>query len=237
MSKLFRKHIYQYKLGTSSLHSVEWYKDGRHFYTFIPKLKPQVKFFPLENIQFDISESDMHRAALNNVTSEYSGNYKCEVFIENQKNFTVQRVNLTVFAYPDRDPIIQFKKHNYNSVEEIAANCTSGRTIPPSTLFWFINGVKIDKKLVIKEEIKAIGRFFRTLSTIKFTVEKDSDKLVLGCVARIFNSLPVTRTSAFIPTGKSLQSHSEKLLHGSVHFLLNGISGSKAFHTDFTRIT
>ncbi|KAK9498980.1 hypothetical protein O3M35_003507 [Rhynocoris fuscipes] len=217
--------ICKFKLKTSILKSVEWYKDNKLILTFTQKLQPQIEIIQHQNLKIDESKSDMHKIAFYNVTDEFSGNYRCEIITENPNNRTIKSVNLRVFAYPERDPIVFMDKSTYTINEELIANCSSGKTLPPTLLDWFINGIKTDKKSIIKEEIISIGAFYRTLSVIKFKINVDSDKLILECAARILNNLPVTKTSVSISLKRS-QNNCSKQFAGSS-------SGKPTFDSSF----
>lgn len=44
-----------------------------------------------------------------------------------------------VSALPEEDPIITGVEMQYQIGDEIALNCTSGKSHPPSILHWYIN--------------------------------------------------------------------------------------------------
>ncbi|KAL1462273.1 hypothetical protein WDU94_014122, partial [Cyamophila willieti] len=46
-----------YNLQDEALYTMKWYRNGREFYRFTPREKPQVKTFPIPEVPLNISVS------------------------------------------------------------------------------------------------------------------------------------------------------------------------------------
>ncbi|XP_054272944.1 uncharacterized protein LOC128993206 [Macrosteles quadrilineatus] len=140
-----------FNLDGARLYSVKWYKDEFEFFRVMPDNKPQMQVFPLAGIILDESRSDMNKVSLSELSFNSSGNYRCEVSTEAPRFESIfKSSNMTVLAYPDRDPVISGTQEHYLPGDYITANCTSGQSNPPAELEWLINGAKADSWFVEK---------------------------------------------------------------------------------------
>ncbi|KAL1131868.1 hypothetical protein AAG570_011479, partial [Ranatra chinensis] len=136
--------ICAFQLDNARLYSVKWYKDDFEFFRFMPDNRPRTQVFPLPGINIDESMSDLHKVALMEVNGNTSGVYRCEVSTEGPNFDTaISTANMTVSAFPDKNPEITVLRRRYGTDEEILANCSSGKSFPAPQLAWFINGVKV----------------------------------------------------------------------------------------------
>ncbi|KAF4527885.1 hypothetical protein B566_EDAN012296 [Ephemera danica] len=90
----------QFDVGSSSLYSVKWYKDGDEFCRYTPAYHPQIQLFPVKGIVMDEKGCQMTTVTLKNAKIETTGSYRCEVSTESPNFETVFRTeNLTVRDY------------------------------------------------------------------------------------------------------------------------------------------
>ncbi|XP_014255720.2 uncharacterized protein LOC106670153 [Cimex lectularius] len=186
----------RFRLGHKPLYSVKWYKENEEIFRFMPDTRPNTKSFHIPGLRVDEFKSDMHKLVLVNLTGNATGSYKCEVSTEGPSFETVYEVaNLTVLAFPDRDPVVTTDKYIYGLGEYIFANCTSGSSFPATSLKWFLNGIKMDKSCVSEEGVIDIGNGrYRSFSRIKFRSRGDPGRLTLSCVGKITKTTKPTKT-------------------------------------------
>ncbi|KAF6205062.1 hypothetical protein GE061_019229 [Apolygus lucorum] len=138
-----------FEITDNKLYSVKWYKDDYEFFRFMPDNHPNSQIFPVNGIHLDNSQSDINHVKLDMLEYSSSGTYKCEVSTEGPAFDTVfTSHNMTVFAYPDRPPIITGAEEYYSIGDYITVNCSSGRSNPEPVLSWFINNQKADNFLL-----------------------------------------------------------------------------------------
>ncbi|XP_076305186.1 uncharacterized protein LOC143222476 [Tachypleus tridentatus] len=68
-----------YDLERDNLYSVKWYKDDLEFFRYVPKDTPQRQFFPLDGVKIDFTRSNQQTVYIEDVQTETSGRYRCEV--------------------------------------------------------------------------------------------------------------------------------------------------------------
>ncbi|CAH1112362.1 unnamed protein product [Psylliodes chrysocephalus] len=69
----------QYDLEDDILFAIKWYRGQSEFFRYTKHERPQIKTFPLKNINVDISASSVDKVKLVNVTTGTRGKYSCEV--------------------------------------------------------------------------------------------------------------------------------------------------------------
>ncbi|CAH1103032.1 unnamed protein product [Psylliodes chrysocephalus] len=69
----------QYDLEGDILFAIKWYRGQSEFFRYTKHEQPQIKTFPLKNINVDISASSVDKVKLVNVTTGTKGKYKCVV--------------------------------------------------------------------------------------------------------------------------------------------------------------
>ncbi|XP_047737184.1 uncharacterized protein LOC125178137 [Hyalella azteca] len=140
-----------YDLTSTGLYSLKWYHNDQEFYRHVPTernrpvvIKPSLKF----NVH-EVSRSDQQvTLELTSLTSEASGEYKCEVIAEHPSFRTETRAaNMTVMAERPQPPAITGGQESYEAGELVQLLCTPQylspaalHTQPQPTITWYIAG-------------------------------------------------------------------------------------------------
>ncbi|CAH1391655.1 unnamed protein product [Nezara viridula] len=156
LAKLFHpvKIACRYRLGSLRLESVKWYKDEDEFFRFTPSERPKTRMFNISGIEVDMEKSDMHVVSLVNVSISSAGVYRCEVSSDSPAFETVQESKIMdVFYQPDKKPQVFIEKTEIQPNEDIVAQCVTGKSFPVQNIFWFLNGIQINKKCIKKDYV------------------------------------------------------------------------------------
>ncbi|XP_045121886.1 uncharacterized protein LOC123510638 isoform X2 [Portunus trituberculatus] len=87
------------------LYSVKWYRNVNQFYEYIPKREPQVRVYPLPNLNVDERGSTQATVLLKGVTRASSGTFRCEVMGDKPLFETDDKAkNMTVVDIPAWGP-------------------------------------------------------------------------------------------------------------------------------------
>ncbi|XP_022919317.2 uncharacterized protein [Onthophagus taurus] len=176
----------EYNLKPESLYSVKWYKDNEEFYRYVPKRKPPATSFKVEGVNVNINASDSKRVLLKSVGLKTSGLFRCEVSAEAPSFASAQS--------EARMEIIYFSKHppTISNIEKNGAefnlNCTSGKTFPMSTLYWYINNKKIDSgsNLIQYPHYKDEQGLITTTLGLKFISKPEYFSMEIKCVSSLW---------------------------------------------------
>ncbi|KAG7167151.1 Cell adhesion molecule 3-like 1, partial [Homarus americanus] len=144
----------QFDLADDLLYSVKWYKSGREFYRFVPAEKPPQTHFPFPGVTVDTEQSDEQQVALKGVNLDTAGRYKCEVLTEAPLFKTLVRsALLTVYELPDGNPEVIGGQHQYRPGETVNLTCQAPRSIPATTLTWYINDQQAPQDYLVEYKV------------------------------------------------------------------------------------
>ncbi|KAI5709881.1 hypothetical protein M8J75_003855 [Diaphorina citri] len=131
-----------YNLEDEALYTMKWYRNGREFYRFTPREKPQTKIFPIVEVPLQIAnESNANRLILNSVQLEATGRYSCEVSADAPSFQTsIVTSNMDIVVLPQTRPEIEGFRSRYRVGDVINATCKSYSSKPPANLTWSLNG-------------------------------------------------------------------------------------------------
>ncbi|XP_045612644.1 cell adhesion molecule 1 [Procambarus clarkii] len=180
----------QFNLAGDELYSVKWYKAGREFYRYVPAEWPRQQFFPFPGITVDTERSDEQQVALKRVSLETAGRYKCEVLTEAPQFRTLVRsASLTVYDLPDGGPEVVGGQETYRPGETVNLTCQAPKSIPATTLTWFINNEVAPQNYLVeyKDPPDADGREASRLG-LQFRAHDHhfpDGRLTLRCVAAL----------------------------------------------------
>ncbi|XP_059049613.1 uncharacterized protein LOC131844689 [Achroia grisella] len=130
----------QFDMEGDSLYSVKWYKDGREFYRYVPMNVPPISHFPAPGVIVDLARSSSNVVALENLTRESAGVYRCEVSGEAPYFAVVNsEKRVTIYFLPKSGPKITGLQKQYEIGDELLLNCTSPPSRPEAQLKWMLN--------------------------------------------------------------------------------------------------
>ncbi|XP_014255594.1 uncharacterized protein LOC106670093 [Cimex lectularius] len=181
----------RFDLQGETLYSVKWYKDGHEFYRFVPRDTPSAQLFPLPGVHVRLDKSNETQVVLSSLDMSSSGRYRCEVSAEAPSFQTVSdHGDMVTVALPEEGPKIYGGKPRYQAGDIVRVNCTSGRSKPPATLTWYINGELANGSYLRGPTLKYEGRegLVRTTLGLEFRVERRHFRrgdLKLKCLASI----------------------------------------------------
>ncbi|XP_032515419.1 uncharacterized protein LOC116768727 [Danaus plexippus] len=130
----------QYDLEGDDLYTVKWYKDGREFYRFIPSNSEPSIYFSMPGVFVDLTKSASTVVALDQLTQESAGRYRCEVSGEAPYFVTVsEEKDIIIHLLPNSGPRLSELNNEYQVGDRLVVNCTSSRSRPRTQLKWLIN--------------------------------------------------------------------------------------------------
>ncbi|XP_063853149.1 uncharacterized protein LOC135095931 [Scylla paramamosain] len=124
-----------YDLRATGLYSLKWYHNDTEFYRYVPTethrpvdIKPTVKFQAHEIARTETGVT----LSLTSMTSEATGEYKCEVIAEHPSFRTESSGSfMTVLDEPLTPPVIEGAQDMYEGDEEVTLWCVPAY-IPPA---------------------------------------------------------------------------------------------------------
>ncbi|XP_050700192.1 uncharacterized protein LOC126987323 [Eriocheir sinensis] len=136
-----------YDLRATGLYSLKWYHNDTEFYRYVPTethrpvdIKPTVKFQAHEIARTETGVT----LSLTSMTSEATGEYKCEVIAEHPSFRTEASGSfMTVLDEPLAPPIIEGGREVYEGDEEVSLVCLPVHAPPagpPPSLTWYLAG-------------------------------------------------------------------------------------------------
>lgn len=139
----------QYDLEGDTLYAVKWYKDGKEFFKYAPRIQTPMKHFKLPGVHVNESRSSTTVVALENLTRESAGLYACEVSGEAPSFMTARSEKyITVHLIPDTRPKLTGLKDKYFLDDLVVSNCTTAPSTPEAHLKWLINDKPVLKRFL-----------------------------------------------------------------------------------------
>ncbi|XP_066948632.1 cell adhesion molecule 2-like [Macrobrachium rosenbergii] len=178
----------EFDLEGDQLYSVKWYKANREFYRYVPAEKPSIQYFPTPGINVVSERSNQHQVTLSEVNLNTTGRYKCEVLAEAPHFRTLAKSNsLKVYALPDGNPEVVGGQHQYRPGDFVNLTCKAPKSIPATTLQWFINDQQVPQDYLRQYHSPADseGRVSSQLG-LQFTAQAshfDQGRVVMKCAA------------------------------------------------------
>ncbi|XP_075215023.1 synaptogenesis protein syg-2-like [Lycorma delicatula] len=175
-----------------ALYSIKWYREDHEFYRYVPKESPPTRVFSLPGVLVDISRSNEKGVMLMNATRPLTGEYRCEVSADAPLFHTDWRsAFLTVVDIPASEPEVRSEKRNYESGEQIRANCTSPPSYPAANLTWYLNEQLAEQAAVYQVEpggsnLKNNGGDLQS-AVSHLQLEAGSGKLRIHCEASLYD--------------------------------------------------
>lgn len=68
-----------YDLEGDKLYSIKWYREGVEFFRFVPNQKESKLYFSMQGIEVDKEKSGNGTVYIQDVVTNISGNYRCEI--------------------------------------------------------------------------------------------------------------------------------------------------------------
>ncbi|KAI5750660.1 hypothetical protein M8J77_000117 [Diaphorina citri] len=181
-----------YNLEDEALYTMKWYRNGREFYRFTPREKPQTKIFPIVEVPLQIAnESNANRLILNSVQLEATGRYSCEVSADAPSFQTsIVTSNMDIVVLPQTRPEIEGFRSRYRVGDVINATCKSYSSKPPANLTWSLNGEPVPPQFVspLTVSVDPDGAYETSISSLRLkTSRRDfiGQNLRLRCTASI----------------------------------------------------
>ncbi|XP_037026112.1 uncharacterized protein LOC119067308 isoform X2 [Bradysia coprophila] len=171
-----------YNMGSHTLNSVKWYKNNQEFFRYTPLMYPSIMKFNVDGVT--LAEQTFH---CNKVTCSVnlaqlgprtSGLYRCEISGDAPEfKLEWKTGNMTIAALPKHDPVINGLQPSYQIGDFVTANCSSDRSSPAASLYWYIGDEKVPPDyLQPQHETSALQNEFnlryRTLE-IRFLIDKE----------------------------------------------------------------
>ncbi|XP_039751318.1 uncharacterized protein LOC120627390 [Pararge aegeria] len=130
----------QFDLEGDELYSVKWYKDGREFYRYVPSNDEAISYFSMPGVFVDVSHSSSTMVALDHLTKDSAGLYRCEVSGEAPYFVTIYKEKaVDIHLLPNNKPRVTGLENEYIIGDLLEANCTSSRSRPKTQIMWLIN--------------------------------------------------------------------------------------------------
>ncbi|CAH2108111.1 unnamed protein product [Euphydryas editha] len=130
----------QFDLEGDDLYSVNWYKDDREFYRYVPSNSEPTSYFHIPGVFVDVSRSSSMVVTLEHLTSDSGGRYKCEVSGEAPYFVTASdEKNIDIQLLPNNMPRMIGLQNEMKIGDLLAVNCTSTRARPKAQIKWLIN--------------------------------------------------------------------------------------------------
>lgn len=183
-----------FQLEGENMYSLKWYRDNVEFYRYIPSEDPSTTVFVMPGLEV-LDYSTPTHIILNNVISDTSGVFKCEVSAGPPRFSTASRTtHLQIVDLPTSRPHIYGLRSSYNVGSLLNLTCESGPSSPPTSLFWFLNGAKLspDSPHVTEMDAvypladkRAISRSMLSMSLTEDKLPSSPYPLMVKCVAVI----------------------------------------------------
>ncbi|XP_034826756.1 uncharacterized protein [Maniola hyperantus] len=139
----------QFDLEGDDLYSVKWYKDGREFYRYVPSNDKAISYFTMPGVFVDVTHSSSTMVALEHLTKDSAGLYRCEVSGEAPYFVTVHKEKaVSIYLLPNNKPLVKGLENEYEIGDLLDANCTSFRSRPKTQIMWLINDQLAPKKYI-----------------------------------------------------------------------------------------
>ncbi|XP_031782166.1 cell adhesion molecule 3 isoform X2 [Nasonia vitripennis] len=218
----------RYDMESDKLHSVTWYKDNVHIFSFSQSSKKQV--YSIDGVKIDARNSNDQVLVLQNVSLNSTGYYTCEVNT-NSKPFKLAKTEsyMEVIEPPQKDPTITGEETIYATGDILALNCTSDLSYPAAQLQWFINDVKVDPDSEVLH-VTSHG-LHRTRSSLRLELNPlhlAAGKIEIKCVSTVRTSALVTKlyrdvrsTKIYVQGQASLSAPSTSLLLATLLLLVS----------------
>ncbi|XP_023936520.2 uncharacterized protein LOC112044789 [Bicyclus anynana] len=137
----------QFDLEGDDLYSVKWYKDGKEFYRYVPSNDEVMSHFTMPGVFVDVTHSSSTMVALEHLTKDSAGLYRCEVSGEAPYFVTVYKEKaVNIHLLPNKKPRVRGLQNEYSIGDLLEANCTSTRSRPKTQVMWLINDQMAAKK-------------------------------------------------------------------------------------------
>lgn len=181
-------------------------------------IKEQISIFKDDGIQVGsdyVCNDKFCRIQLDNLSSETSGAYRCEVSGDapdfklshqtanmtvvgesNDEHLIELKINEKFPAFPQDNPKIEGLERVYYDQEFVFGNCTSDFSYPAPIMSWYLNEQKADPSFVYPSPETTMDGFgmkmYRRSLEIRFRIDKSmypmltvDGKIVMKCVAHI----------------------------------------------------
>ncbi|XP_076061382.1 uncharacterized protein LOC143037150 [Oratosquilla oratoria] len=137
----------RFEVQDEGLYSLKWYHNDAEFYRYVPKeLNGPVHVKPSSS--FTVKEwyrsNSLVALSLGNLTTNATGEYKCEVIAE-QPSFRTEAANgsLTVLEEALTPPVVLGIRSRYRPSDDISIRCEARPISLPNTkpvLTWYLHG-------------------------------------------------------------------------------------------------
>ncbi|XP_050309418.1 uncharacterized protein LOC126745567 [Anthonomus grandis grandis] len=178
-----------YDVKKEQLYTVKWYRGQYEFYRFTPKEHPSTKIFHTDGIVVDVSssQSNEHQVVLRDIGFNLSGNFSCEVTIDEPylKAVTVVK-DMIVVVLPRNPPSLATDKTFYEVGDVLRANCSSPASRPAATLTFILNNIVVcERCTTYKRPQKDLFRSESSIEIRVFSSHFHNGRITLKCVAQI----------------------------------------------------
>lgn len=185
-----------FDLDAGELYSVQWYKDNEEFFRYKPRSEPQKHpYKDIVGVKVDNPRSNSRQVTLKQVSIRSSGVYRCEVSGEAPYFHSAHsEARMEVVYIPKDNPTISGPERQHQVGDNIALNCTSGKSHPASKLQWFINDQLVSDPAFLVEHPhqKHAHGLYTTVLGLRLVIRPQhfrEGSMVLRCVATVSTEL------------------------------------------------
>ncbi|KAF7987557.1 hypothetical protein HCN44_003319 [Aphidius gifuensis] len=138
------------------IYSLKWYRGTREFYRYSPSEHPATKKFNITGINVDDKNSNQSQVTITNVDFGLSGNFSCEVTVDEPTFSTEQAIKkITIVSLPSSRPVLASERSRYESGDILKANCSVPPSKPPVEFSFTLNNFPVGQTNARQEKIKS----------------------------------------------------------------------------------
>ncbi|KAJ8917980.1 hypothetical protein NQ315_011433 [Exocentrus adspersus] len=175
-----------YDLEGQDLYAVKWYRGSYEFYRYTPSEVPSTKVFPIGGITVDESRSNSTQVVLRDIEFNLSGNFSCEVTIDQTFITMIDSRTMLVVQLPEYSPKISVSRDPFDYGDTLKANCSTPPSRPRASLKFILNNL-----IVASTEPLTPRQYQETewsdlaLDMVLSEYHFNEGRLVLRCIADI----------------------------------------------------